>query len=103
MTLMAKIMGANSWQIFSKITFWETLPHTIIGFRHAVSLSLVVIIVTEMFIGTTVGLGKKIIDFQYTYNIPDMYAVILLTGIIGYLINAFFAYIGRKCTHWSSR
>jgi NitT/TauT family transport system permease protein len=66
-----------------------------------VSLSLIVIIVTEMFIGTTIGLGKLIIGFQYNYNIPGVYAVILLTGIIGYLINAIFVIAEKRFVHWT--
>lgn len=67
------------------------------------SLSLVVIIVTEMFIGTPIGLGRKIIDSQLTYEIKTMYAVILLTGILGYLLNSIFLFIETRFLHWSGR
>ena len=50
--LAAEIMGASRFQIFKSILFWESLPQAIIGFRTAVSWSLAVLIVTEMFIGT---------------------------------------------------
>jgi NitT/TauT family transport system permease protein len=98
--LAAKIMGASKFQIFKWILFWESLPQTFIGLRSAVSISLIVIIVTEMFIGTSVGLGRMIIDSQITYEIPAMYAVILLTGIIGYLLNLIFLLIEKKVLHW---
>ena len=101
--LAAKIMGASKLQIFKWILFWESLPQTFIGLRSAVSLALVVIIVTEMFIGTNVGLGRKIIDSQITYEIPTMYAVILLTGIIGYLLNLLFLLAEKKFVHWSGK
>jgi NitT/TauT family transport system permease protein len=101
--LAAKIMGATKAQIFRWILFWESLPQTFIGLRSAVSLSLVIIIVTEMFIGTTSGLGRKIIDAQITYEIPTMYATILLAGIVGYLLNLFFIIIERKFLHWSGK
>lgn len=101
--LAAKIMGATKHQIFKWILFWESLPQTFIGLRSAVSLSLVIIIVTEMFIGTSVGLGRMIIDAQMTYEIPTMYAVILLTGIIGYLLNFVFLLIEKKILHWTGR
>lgn len=97
----AKLMGASGTQIFKHISFWESLPQTFVGLRIAVSLSLIVIIVTEMFIGTTIGLGKLIIGFQYNYNIPGVYAVILLTGIIGYLINAIFVIAEKRFVHWT--
>lgn len=99
----AKLMGASKIQIFKLISFWETLPQTFAGIRIAISLSLIIIIVTEMFIGTTLGLGRLVIDFQYTYNIPGMYAVILLTGLVGYLINLIFIIIEKRFAHWTGQ
>ena len=98
-----KLMGASKLQIFRLISFWESLPQTFIGLRTALSLCLVIIVVTEMFIGTYAGLGRKIIDFQYVYDIKGMYAVILLTGIIGYLLNYIFVISERKLIHWNER
>jgi len=101
--LAAKLMGASKIQIFRFIYFWESLPQTFIGLRSALSMSLIIIVVTEMFIGTYAGLGRKIIDFQITYNITSLYAVILLTGILGYLINFIFIYTEKKLIHWSGK
>ena len=101
--LAAQIMGATKAQIFRWILFWESLPQTFIGLRSAISLSLVLIVVTEMFIGTTSGLGRKIIDSQITYEIPTMYATILLAGIIGYLLNLLFLEVEKRFLHWSGK
>lgn len=101
--LAAKLMGATKIQLIRHIYVLESLPQIFLGIRTAVSLSLVIIIVTEMFIGTYTGLGRKIIDFQYIYNIKGVYAVILLTGIIGYLINLLFVIIEHKYIHWSGK
>src|SRR3989338_7629254 len=101
--LAAKIMGATKTQIFRWILFWESLPQTFIGLRSAISLSLVVIVVTEMFIGTPSGLGRKIIVSQITYEIPTMYATILLAGIIGYLLNLLFLAAEKRFLHWSGK
>jgi ABC-type nitrate/sulfonate/bicarbonate transport system permease component len=99
----AKLMGATKFQIFKHILFWESLPQIFIGLRTAVSVSLTVIIVTEMFIGTLVGLGHSIIEFQYIYNIKGLYAVILLTGVIGYLLNTIFTFAENKFVHWTGK
>src|SRR3989338_11600794 len=101
--LAAKIMGATKAQIFRWILFWESLPQTFIGLRSAISLSLVIIVVTEMFIGTTSGLGRKIIVSQITYEIPTMYATILLAGIVGYLLNLLFLAAEKRFLHWSGK
>ncbi len=101
--LAAKIMGASRFQVFTSIVFWESLPQTFIGVRNAVSLSLVVIVVTEMFIGTNQGLGHRIIDAQIKYDIADMYASILLTGIIGYGFNVLFLFAERRFLRWTNK
>ncbi len=101
--LAARVMGATKAQIFRSILFWESLPQTFVGLRSAVSFSLVVIIVTEMFIGTSIGLGRKIIDAQITYEIKTMYALIVLSGIVGYVLNLLFLGIEKRVLHWNGK
>ena len=80
-------MGASSLRIFRDVIFFETLPQTFVGLRTAVSLALVVIIVAEMFIGATDGMGHRIIDAQISYSLTDMYGSILIAGAMGYGLN----------------
>jgi ABC-type nitrate/sulfonate/bicarbonate transport system permease component len=101
--IAAKLMGATKLQIFKKIIFWESLPQTFIGLRTGISIALIIIIVTEMFIGTQFGLGRRIIDFQYIYNIKGLFGVILLTGLLGYGINMIFAEIEKRVVHWNGK
>jgi ABC-type nitrate/sulfonate/bicarbonate transport system permease component len=101
--LAAKVMGANRFKIFKDVLFWESLPQTFIGLRSAISLALVIVIVAEMFIGTETGLGKRIIDAQQVLNVKDMYASILITGILGYALNALFLLIEKRFIHWSGK
>lgn len=100
--LAARLMGASHWQIFYKILLWESLPQVFIGLRSAISLSLVIIVVTEMFIGTDVGLGKRIIDYQIMYEITSMYGVILLAGTVGYMLNLVFLSLEKRLLHWKA-
>ena len=92
----AKLMGATNFQIFKEILFWEALPQTIVGLRTSISWALILIVLTEMFIGTEFGIGRRIIDYQYTYSIASLYATIILSGITGYLLNQIFAQIETK-------
>ena len=70
--LAAKSMGASPLRIFFDVIFFETLSQTFVGVRTGISIALVVIIVAEMFIGATDGLGHRIIDAQISYNLTDM-------------------------------
>lgn len=99
----ARLIGASRIQILRHIVFWEALPQAFIGMRTGLSLSLIVVVVTEMFIGTNLGIGKRIIDFQYVYNIPGLFAAIFLTGLIGYSMNAAFGILEKRIVHWSGK
>jgi ABC-type nitrate/sulfonate/bicarbonate transport system permease component len=101
--LAARSMGASSLRIFRDIIFFETLPQTFIGLRTAVSLALVVIIVAEMFIGATDGMGHRIIDAQISYSLTDMYGSILVAGAMGYGLNLALLFLERSIIHWSGK
>jgi NitT/TauT family transport system permease protein len=101
--LAANIMWSTKKQIFRYILFLESLPQILIWLREAISLSLVVIVVTEMFIWSNYWLGKKIIDSQSVYEISTMYAVIFLSGILWYLLNLIFIKIENRYLHWNKK
>lgn len=101
--LAAKSMGASNLRIFFDVVFFETLPQTFVGIRTGISIALVVIIVAEMFIGATDGLGHRIIDAQISYNLTDMYGSILVTGAMGYGLNVLFLLIEKYLVHWSGK
>jgi len=100
---VAKTMGASQFQILTKIVFWDALPGIFVGARISLSLALVLAVVTEMFIGTEKGLGHIIYDSHQTYRIPAMYAAILLTGILGYLLNKMILLSERWIIHWTGK
>ena len=64
---------------------------------------LIVVIVSEMFIGTRVGLGQRIYD-AYTVNLTEeLYAVLLIAGLLGYGINHLFALAESRIVFWTGR
>jgi len=98
----AKTMNIRGAKLFQKIIFPEALPQIFGGMRVALSLSLVIVVVTEMFIGTNFGLGFRIINAQLVYKIPEMYSIIILTGIIGFLLNKSLLLIEKRIIHWTN-
>lgn len=100
---VAKTMKVRGFQLFQKVIFPEALPQIFSGFRVAISLSLIIVIVTEMFIGTSAGLGKRIIDAQLVYETADMYAAIIMTGVIGLLLNKIMIFIENRVVHWKGK
>jgi len=99
----AKVMRASRKTIFWKVILPDALPEIAGGLRIAVSICLIVIVVTEMFIGTLFGLGKRIMHSHELFRIPEMYAAILLTGFLGYLLNQLLLILERRYIHWAGR
>lgn len=100
---IAKVFKKSDFEILLHVKLREALPIIFVGFRTITSLTLVLVIVTEMFVGTNHGLGKAIIDSAYTYSIPKLYAIIFMIGIIGYLMNLLISIAEKKIVHWHEK
>lgn len=101
--LMARAFGATPWQVFFKIVSYEALPQIMVGLRLAATLSLTVTVVSEMFIGTDMGLGQKVYDAYLTSSMPTLYGVIVILGLLGYFVNKFLIFIERRFVFWAGR
>lgn len=97
---VAKSLGATWQQTVTEVIFYEALPFLLVGLRIAVSFGLIVVVVSEMFIGTRYGLGSRVYKAHETYLILDVYALTTLIGIIGYLLNQGLLYFEKKVIHW---
>ena len=64
-------------------------PNIIAGMRVAISLSVTVVILSEL-VGSTHGIGFIIRQAQDQFAIADVWAGMILLGIVGYLINLLF-------------
>ena len=98
-----RVFGATPWQVFRHVTFFEALPQIFIGLRLALSLSLIVTVVSEMFIGTDKGLGQRIYDSYLTNAVTTLYALLLVLGCLGYAINKASMEIEKRVIHWAGR
>jgi NitT/TauT family transport system permease protein len=101
--LAAKVMGASRLQVLTGVVLLESMPQTFVGLRNGVSLALVIVVVAEMFIGSTDGLGHRVFEAQQLFNMPDMYAAIFAAGALGYGLNLLFLLIERHFVHWSGK
>jgi len=95
-------LQSNEIQTFTKLILPESMPHIISGLRTALSISLIIVVVTEMLIGTHFGLGFIIQTQQLLYNIPEMYVYIIILGIIGFALNKLIIYSEKKLLFWTS-
>lgn len=70
--------------------------------RTTLSLALVITIGIEMIIGTKIGLGQTIYEAQQTYQIPTMYAAIMVAALAGIVLNRLFLFAAARLVHWET-
>lgn len=96
-------LRATTWQKFSEVILYEALPFLFIGLRVAISFGLIVVIVSEMFIGSEYGLGSRVYKAHETYLITDVYALTMIIGLLGYFFNKAILIMERKLIHWKGQ
>jgi ABC-type nitrate/sulfonate/bicarbonate transport system permease component len=74
-------------------------PQIFAGIRLAVSLALILMVISEM-VASTNGIGYFILQSQRTFAISEMWSGILLLGILGYALNMAFVMIERRALRW---
>jgi ABC-type nitrate/sulfonate/bicarbonate transport system permease component len=72
------------------------------GLRIAASLALIATVVTEL-VANAPGLGRDISLAQISGIPSDMYALIVIAGVLGLLVNRVFQRIERATLAWNRR
>jgi ABC-type nitrate/sulfonate/bicarbonate transport system permease component len=79
---------------------WPTaLPYVVTGIRLAASVALVLAITGELIIGSP-GLGSAIATAQSSNAVPAMYALVVVTGLIGLAANLLTRAVERRVLAW---
>lgn len=100
---MARLFKATRWQTFWRVRFFDALPHMIVGLRVALSYALIVSIVVELFMGTQRGLGQRVFEAYQAYQMADLFALVLLIGLLGWSLNWVFVVAEKQFFHWSGK
>lgn len=82
-----------------RLVWPTTLPYALTGFRLAASVGLIMTITGELIIGTP-GLGQLIAVSQQSAAVASMYALVLVTGLLGVAINVLVRLAERRALHW---
>ena len=101
--LAARVMGAGPMRVLTDVLVWEALPQILVGLRQGVSLALVIVVAAEMFIGSTDGIGQRVINAQMLFESGLMYGAIFVAGALGYALNLLFLLIEKRFVHWSGK
>ena len=96
---MARSFRLNRRDVFFKIRLAGALPTMAAGLRLAATAALVISIVAEL-VGGAPGLGREILTAESFANFPLMYALILVAGVLGVLVNGIFKVATDRMLFW---
>ncbi|YCK83654.1 ABC transporter permease [Arthrobacter sp. D3-18] len=75
------------------------MPQIFSGLQVSLQVAFIVMIASEM-LGSSQGIGAMTLLAQQSFMTADMWAGILLLGVIGFLVNILFSLLKRKVLSW---
>lgn len=97
---VARNFGITGYEALWRVTLPSALASIATGFRVSATIALVVTITTELIAGNS-GIGFYISQMEQANRLPPMYAAIILTGILGYLLNSLYFTLEHKVVFWT--
>ncbi|UED87906.1 ABC transporter permease [Streptomyces profundus] len=83
----------------TRLAWPTTLPYAVVGFRLAASVALILTVTGELIIGTD-GIGRLIAVAQTSGAVASMYALIIVTGLLGVAVNLLARLVERRLLRW---
>ena len=97
---MARVYGASRLTIFRRVVLPGAVPLIFVGLRLSATTALLLLIASEM-IGANKGVGFLVMNAQYNFQIPLMFAAIFLLALLGLIANYALALLQRRLCRWS--
>ncbi|MFF7046852.1 ABC transporter permease [Streptomyces griseorubiginosus] len=95
----ARSYGLGTWARIRHVLWPSALPYVFTGVRLAAAVALILAITGELVIGAP-GLGARIGVAQNSQAVPEMYALIVVTGLLGLLVNVGARTVERRALAW---
>jgi ABC-type nitrate/sulfonate/bicarbonate transport system permease component len=96
---VARILRLNRLQFIYKIALPNALPDIIAGMRLSLTYALILSVIGEMLSGRE-GLGHWILFSARFYKAPDLFAGVLLLGLIGYVSAILLSKAEKRLLRW---
>jgi ABC-type nitrate/sulfonate/bicarbonate transport system permease component len=95
----ARSFGFSRRERLFRVTLPSAIPYIATGVRLASTVSLILCVTAELVIGSA-GLGRSINIARSGGNVELMYALIIVTGMLGWFLNGLFTRAERRVLHW---
>lgn len=91
--------GLRGWVRFRHFLLPSALPRIMTGIRLALPISLILMVVSEMYAATD-GLGYQVMLFKQTFHNGPMWSGILIIGLIGVAMATLYGLVERRVLGW---
>ena len=85
--LLAQSVAATRWETLCHVILPGVLGHILTGLRLAIGILWIVLVPCEM-LGVSAGMGYFILDTRDRLAYPELMAMVLLIGLLGFLLDA---------------
>jgi ABC-type nitrate/sulfonate/bicarbonate transport system permease component len=92
-------MRLSKPRFLATVVFPAALPKIFAGLRVSLSLALILMVISEL-VGGNDGLGAQMILAQRNFDLPGMWAGIVLLGILGYVLNVLLLAVQNRVIGW---
>jgi NitT/TauT family transport system permease protein len=95
----ARMLGAGSWTILTKVVFRSALPSIFTGLRLGIGVAWTAVIVAEM-IAVKSGLGYVLWDAYYVGRMDICVATMFSVGLLGFVSDRAIQLLARWVLRW---
>jgi len=97
---MLRSFGATRRQIFVKISLPSAAPFVLAGLKLGIGRGLIGVVVAELF-GSRAGLGQLISQSADSFNMPNLFAAVVVLATAGIAMTAGFSWIEKRLVPWT--
>jgi NitT/TauT family transport system permease protein len=97
---MLRSFGATKWQIFLKVSLPSALPFILTGLKLGIGRGLIGVVVAELF-GSRAGLGRLISQSADAFNMPELFAGVVILAVAGIVMTAGFGWLEERLVPWT--
>lgn len=97
---MLRSFGATPRQIFFKLSLPSAMPFMLAGLKLGIGRGLIGVVVAELF-GSRAGLGRLISQSADAFNMPELFAGVVILAAAGIVMTAGFTWLERILVPWT--
>jgi NitT/TauT family transport system permease protein len=97
---MLRSFGATRRQIFLKLSLPSAVPFILAGLKLGIGRGLIGVVVAELF-GSRAGLGNLISQSADAFNMPDLFAGVVILALAGIVMTAGFGWLEGRLVPWT--